>query len=180
MKKIVVKMRSFKKLLGGDLLQLALLLSLLKVDPDNYLGYSPHSPLDPGGDITSGPAMLQNSWRHHQDGAPRIHPKCMDTLLELHQAEILEDLNSLGRYSRFSHYAGVPVHISAYILDTDHASPPPCLHQHDGTESDSGISDTNHDSDQESNSEHEDTEKEKAGEDADMDVDMECETILTN
>ena len=31
MKKIVVKMRSFKKLLGGDLLQLALLLSLLKV-----------------------------------------------------------------------------------------------------------------------------------------------------
>ena len=31
MKKIVVKMRSFKKLFGGDLLQLALLLSLLKV-----------------------------------------------------------------------------------------------------------------------------------------------------
>ena len=31
MKKIVVKMRSFKKLFGGDLLQLALWLSLLKV-----------------------------------------------------------------------------------------------------------------------------------------------------
>ena len=44
--------------------------------------------------------MLQDSWRHHEDRAPRIHPKCMDTLLELHQAEILEDLNSLGRYSR--------------------------------------------------------------------------------
>merc|ERR550517_1005145 len=100
MKKIVVKMRSFKKLLGGDLLQLALLLSLLKVDPDNYLGYSPHSSLDPGGDIISpGPAMLQDTWRH-EGISPTIHPKSMDSLLELHQAEILEDLNSLGRYSR--------------------------------------------------------------------------------
>ena len=45
---------------------------------------------------------------------------------------------------RLSHYGGVPVHISAYILDTDHSGPPapPCQHN-DGTESDSGISDTN-------------------------------------
>ena len=48
-----------------------------------------------------------------------------------------------------SHYAGVPVHISAYIVDTNN-SPAPCEEQDDGTESDSGISDTNHDSDQES------------------------------
>merc|ERR1711963_1342451 len=81
---------------------------------------------------------------------------------------------------RLSHYGGQPVHISAYILDTDHASPQPCHQHNDGTESDSGISDTNHDSDQESNSDHEDTEKEKAGDDVDMDVDMECETILSN
>ena len=72
---------------------------LVQVDPDNYLGYSPHSSLDPGSDITSGPAMLQDMWRH-DDISPRIHPKSMDTLLDLHQAEILEDLNSLGRYSR--------------------------------------------------------------------------------
>ena len=72
---------------------------LVQVDPDNYLGYSPHSSLDPGADITSGPAMLQDMWRH-DDLSPRIHPKSMDTLLDLHQAEILEDLNSLGRYSR--------------------------------------------------------------------------------
>merc|ERR1719195_2205367 len=82
---------------------------------------------------------------------------------------------------RLSHYAGVPVHISAYILDTDHSGPPaPPCQDNDGTESDSGISDTNHDSDQESNCEHEDTEKEKTGDDGDMEVDMECETILTN
>ena len=72
---------------------------VVQVDPDNYLGYSPHSSLDPGGDITSGPAMLQDTWRH-DDLSPRIHPKSMETLLELHQAEILEDLSSLGRYSR--------------------------------------------------------------------------------
>ena len=81
---------------------------LLQVDPDNYLGYNPHSSTDPGGDIISGPAMLQDSWRHG-DLSPRIHPKSMDSLLDIHQAEILEDLNSLGRYSRlvvWSHCQG--------------------------------------------------------------------------
>jgi len=52
-------MRSMKKLFGDDLLQLALLLSLMKVDPENYLGFSPHSPLDPGGDMTAGQTWAQ-------------------------------------------------------------------------------------------------------------------------
>ena len=76
---------------------------------------------------------------------------------------------------RLSHYAGVPVHISAYIVDTatGEESPEPCRERedNDGTDSDSGISDTNHDSD------HEDSEKEKQCEDME---DMECETILDN
>jgi len=59
MKKIVIKMRSMKKLFGDDLLQLALLLSLMKVDPENYLGFSPHSTLDPGGDMTAGQTWAQ-------------------------------------------------------------------------------------------------------------------------
>lgn len=177
MKKIVIKMRSMKKLFGDDLLQLALLLSLMKVDPENYLGYSPHSPLDPGGDMTSGQtwaqtqSMFHDTWMH-DTRSPRIHPKSMDSLLERHQAEILEDLNSLGRYSRLSQYGGIPVHISAYIVDTDHGS---CQEQ-DGADSDSGISDTNHDSDQET-TDQEDVEKEKNPDD-DCDMDMECETIL--
>lgn len=178
MKKIVIKMRSMKKLFGDDLLQLALLLSLMKVDPENYLGFSPHSPLDPGGDMTAGQtwaqtqAMFHDSWMH-DTRSPRIHPKSMDSLLERHQAEILEDLNSLGRYSRLSQYGGIPVHISAYIVDTDHGS---CQDQNDGADSDSGISDTNHDSDQET-TDQEDVEKEKNPDD-DCDMDMECETIL--
>jgi len=180
MKRIVIKMRSFKKLYGGELLQLALLLSLMKVDPENYLGYSPHSPLEPGGDVSLGHSWAQTQAMFHDMGigdgmSPRIHPKSMDTLLEQHQAEILEDLNSLGRYSRLSQYAGVPVHISAYIVDTatGEESPGPCRESedNDGTDSDSGISDTNHDSD------HEDAEKEKQCEDME---DMECETILDN
>jgi len=171
-------MRSMKKLFGDDLLQLALLLSLMKVDPENYLGFSPHSLLDPGGDMTAGQtwaqtqAMLHDTWMHDMR-SPRVHPKSMDSLLERHQAEILDDLNSLGRYSRLSQYGGIPIHISAYIVDTDHGS---CQEQNDGAESDSGISDTNHDSDQES-TDQEDGEKEKNPDD-DCDIDMECETIL--
>ena len=63
------------------------------------MGYSPHPGQDPEGDYSPGPAMLQDMWTHH-GLSPRIHPKSIDSLLELHQAEILEDLNSLGRYSR--------------------------------------------------------------------------------
>jgi len=149
-KTIVIKMRSMKKLFGDDLLQLALLLSLMK---------------------------LHDSWMHDMR-SPRLHPKSMETLLERHQAEILEDLNSLGRYSRLSQYGGIPVHISAYIVGTEHGAS--CQEQNDGAESDSGISDTNHDSDQET-TDHEDVEKEKNPEDdGDVDMDMECETILEN
>ena len=75
---------------------------------------------------------------------------------------------------RLSQYGGVPVHISAYIVDTDHGGS--CQEQNDGAESDSGISDTNHDSDQET-TDQEDGEKEKNPDD-DCDMDMECETIL--
>jgi len=185
MKKIVIKMRSMKKIVGDDLLKLALMLSLLKVDPQSYLGWSStQSSGDPGGSVEGGPiwaqtqAMLHDSWLH--DGgtvdAPRLHPKSLDSLLERHQQDILEDLNSLGRYSRLSAYSGVPVHISAYIVDTNQG-PSCCVGGLDdwGEDSDSGISDTNHDS------EDENVEKEKNPEDLAEEeeaMDLECETIL--
>ena len=43
--------------------------------------------------------QLHDTWMHDMR-SPRVHPKSMDSLLERHQAEILDDLNSLGRYSR--------------------------------------------------------------------------------
>ena len=49
--------------------------------------------------------------------SPRIHPKSMDTLLEQHQAEILEDLNSLGRYSRLDIFYAFKKKLgSSYLL----------------------------------------------------------------
>ena len=90
-----------------------------QVDPDTYLGYTTaQSGPDPGGErMTTGPtwAQTQPAVGHYNTtsecwdsgifvlqllDSPRLHPKSLDSLLEIHQAEILEDLNSLGRYSR--------------------------------------------------------------------------------
>merc|ERR1719220_2518796 len=77
---------------------------------------------------------------------------------------------------RLSAYGGVPVHISAFIVDTDQG--PSCCQpegQDWGEESDSGISDTAH-----SDSDDENIEKEKNPEESEEEVamDLECETIL--
>ena len=47
--------------------------------------------------------MLHNPWIPDNGitSVPSIHPKSLDSMLERHQQEILEDLNSLGRYSRY-------------------------------------------------------------------------------
>ena len=42
MKKIVIKMRSMKKMVGDDLLKLALMLSLLKVSDMSTSSYGPN------------------------------------------------------------------------------------------------------------------------------------------
>ena len=78
---------------------------------------------------------------------------------------------------RLSAYGGVPVHISAFIVDTDQG--PSCCQpdgQDWGEESDSGISDTAH-----SDSDDENIEKEKNPEESEEEevaMDLECETIL--
>ena len=81
---------------------------LIQVDPQAYLGWSsPQSSGDPGGSVDSGEtwtqAMLHNPWIPDNGitSSPSIHPKSLDSMLERHQQEILEDLNSLGRYSRY-------------------------------------------------------------------------------
>ena len=69
------------------------------------------------------------------------------------------------------------MHISAYILDTERG-PASCGERgQDGSDSDSGISDTNHDSDQEI-TDHEDGEKEKSPEEEELE--MECDTDYVN
>jgi len=176
-------MRNLKKLFGDDLFKLALLLSLLQVDPSSYLGQyggQGYQPLgDQGGDLVGQTwaqtqSMLPDPWMSDIGGfSPRLHPKSLDSLLESHQQEILEDLNSLGRYNRLTAYSGVPVHISAYIVDTEH-NHGSCDYDQ-GSDSDSGISDTVHDDSEED--EMENVEKEKNPTDDEY-CDMECETIL--
>jgi len=163
-------MRSLKKVRGDDLLKLALMLSLLKTDPQSYLGWSSFQSVgDPGGSvIDTHTQAMQQTWRDWELGeSPRLHPKSLDSLLERHQQEILEDLNSLGRYSRLSSYGGLPVHISAYIVDTEQGA---FCHQ-------DNLDDTN--------TCEEDIEKEKNPEETEEEIemgmdleDLECETIL--
>ena len=76
---------------------------------------------------------------------------------------------------RISAYGGVPVHISAYIVDTEQGGPACCAGGQDwGEDSDSGISDTAQDSEDESNVEK-DKNPEEEQEEA---MDLECETIM--
>jgi len=159
---------------GNDLLQLALLISLLQVDPEAYLGFNPYSSAEPGDDVygqTWAQTQSQDPWLGLR-GNPRIHPKSMASVLERFQEDILDDLNNLGWYSRISAYDGMPVHISAYVLDTDHG--PQCQDRNEDCDSDSGISDTdaqeNHD--QESDSEKEKEKKEEAEDETSLDSEL--------
>ena len=124
MKRIVVKMRHLKKLIGNELLQLALMLSLLRVDP----GLWPSSPSHNNNSAFSS-GTDDDVWTEtrfgEMDSAPdfRLNPKSMDSVLERFQNDILDELNSLGRFSRVTSFRGAPVHIEAYIVNTDGSGP---------------------------------------------------------
>jgi hypothetical protein len=157
--RIVVKMRNIKKLLGNEMLQLAIMLSLMRFDSDSLLfpfssGGSQNNSMMDIYDSNSDSGDLRTLSRYHDylggggtgglgDLSPRLHPKSMDAVLERFHAEILEDLNSLGSYHRIRPFRGEPVEISAYIVDTNGNRPT----SSDGSgnnyaDSDSGISDT--------------------------------------
>ena len=122
-------MRHLKKLVGNELLHLALVLSLLRVDPDVLLfphfglntDYLSGSSGDNHGDVWT--ENVYNSLGGGLDGSldptPRLHPKAMESVLDRFQDEILEDLNRLGSYNRIRSFEGRPVEISAYILNTE-------------------------------------------------------------
>ncbi|KAK8403607.1 hypothetical protein O3P69_000001 [Scylla paramamosain] len=90
-----------KKFLRDErVLQLVLLLSLLRGDPDSLLGSLGAAPLaDLPHDL-----ILGSSLGHARPSSPMImgadlHPKNMDRILADYQRSVLEDLNALGRYS---------------------------------------------------------------------------------
>lgn len=102
-------MLSLKKVYGDELLQLALVLSLLRVDPDSYLGLETRVG-------SHGLPANHDGWALEQVQTlirPRqIHPKSLDTMLLSYERHLFEDLNSLGRYQRLGGFD-----VQTYLLN---------------------------------------------------------------
>ncbi|KAJ2941812.1 hypothetical protein O0L34_g10621 [Tuta absoluta] len=121
-------MIALKKLYGDELLRLALVLSLLKVAPDDYLEQETQQLLS-GLHISNG-----SDWSAEQEARtfirPRfVHPKSLDNILINYERELFEELNSLGRYADFNvdniRVRGNPV-LHTYLLNnvaTDSVAP---------------------------------------------------------
>lgn len=106
-------MLSLKKVYGDELLQLALFLSLLRVNPDNYLEGSLYGSANDL-DFDNG-----TSWRSYSPNILRsnyIHPKSLNSVLLNYEREVFEDLNALGRYNRESLLGQ---NVTAYLLNIE-------------------------------------------------------------
>lgn len=107
-------MLSLKKVYRDELLQLALILSLLRSHPDtsfesdlfNSIG---NYDMDNG---TSWRTITPNVLRSHY-----LHPKSLDSVLLNYEREVFADLNSLGRYNRAEVFHRP--NITAYLLNVD-------------------------------------------------------------
>lgn len=99
-------------------MQLALLLSLLRVDPESYLGIDVAT-------MGVGSLDLNNGSERHLDAHTIIHrpvfvhPKNLDSILLNYERDLFEDLNSLGRYNRLNTGRN---DIHAYLLNIEEAS----------------------------------------------------------
>lgn len=99
---------------SDELLQLALILSLLKVYPDTYFELDNYINVN-GLEIGNG-----TSWRSYSPNVLRprfVHPKNLDSILLNYEREVFEDLNALGRYNRIN--ANHNRNITAYLLNVD-------------------------------------------------------------
>ncbi|XP_038220353.1 segmentation protein cap'n'collar-like [Zerene cesonia] len=91
-------MIALKKLYGDELLRLALVLSLLKANPEEYLEIETQQMIT-GLHISNG-----SDWSLEQEARtlirPRyVHPKSLDNILVNYERQLFEELNSLGRYN---------------------------------------------------------------------------------
>ncbi|XP_058801155.1 endoplasmic reticulum membrane sensor NFE2L1-like isoform X1 [Phymastichus coffea] len=113
-------MLNLKKFYSDELLQLALILSLLRVDPDSYLGLDIQT-------IGVGSLDLNNGSGWHTDShtivhrPAFVHPKNLDSILLNYERDLFEDLNALGRYNRIN---AAHNDIHAYLLNIDDKAGP--------------------------------------------------------
>ncbi|KAL3289414.1 hypothetical protein HHI36_022839 [Cryptolaemus montrouzieri] len=109
-------MLCLKKVYNDELLQLALILSLLRVNLDS------HS--EPNLFENFGNLDLDNgtSWRTFSPSLLRshyVHPKSLDSILINYERDLFADLNSLGRYNRdYVRHSNV----TAYLLNIERSN----------------------------------------------------------
>lgn len=106
-------MMGLKKVYRDELLQIAIIVSLLRVDPNSYLGHLTQ-PIGIGiNDLHN-----ESSWSSFDPLINRrfyIHPKCVDSVYLNYERDIFEDLNALGRYNRINAQSD----ITAYLLNVN-------------------------------------------------------------
>ncbi|XP_039282472.1 segmentation protein cap'n'collar isoform X2 [Nilaparvata lugens] len=105
-------MLCLKKVYRDELLQIAILLSLLRVDRNAHLydGYDLPAigvGIDDLDVIHESPRGL---------GEIRVHPKNLDSILINHEQRVFDELNSLGRYNRIN---ALHQDVTAYLLNVD-------------------------------------------------------------
>lgn len=88
-------MIALKKLYGDELLRLALVLSLLKVDHNVF---ERETQLTAGLHISNGTDWSIENEAGTQIRPSHIHPKSLDNILINYERQIFDELNSLGRY----------------------------------------------------------------------------------
>lgn len=120
---------------SDELLHLALILSLIRVDPDSYLGLglgrssslqgSYHN-ITMGDTWAHAPSDFQHGFMSNLPEIPYLHPKSMEASLSQYQEELIEDLNDLGRYTSILPSRG-PRTITAYLLDDSSLNHNPSL-----------------------------------------------------
>ncbi|XP_067136416.1 endoplasmic reticulum membrane sensor NFE2L1 isoform X1 [Centruroides vittatus] len=106
----------YKKIINSDLLQLALLVSLLRLDLDMYLDgrlenrFETHD-IFLGTNLAYSPTQYHHL--HHSYG-DYVHSKSIDLMYD--RFSIFAELNSLGRYDRFPSWSN---DIFAYLVDQE-------------------------------------------------------------
>ncbi|XP_045509072.1 segmentation protein cap'n'collar-like isoform X1 [Colias croceus] len=129
-------MIALKKLYGDELLRLALVLSLLKANPEEYLEIETQQLLT-GLNISNG-----SDWSLEQEARtlirPRfVHPKSLDNILVNYEQQLFEELNSLGRYNyrvnndRMWHNRAIHTYLVNNVATTVQPVPPSDTEQHD-------------------------------------------------
>ncbi len=129
-----------KKFFGYDsLLKLALLMSLLRIDPDAFLfpNFNSNDLFSDVGNVFED-VMISDFINERQSDANSRHPKSVDSAME----RIMDDLNDLGRYTSASFRPRVD-DINAYVLNAPDGNPSNFCEADEAanSDSDSGISD---------------------------------------